>query len=189
LWKSQSRSTIIVEQHDESGKIMESLQKIDHTALKINQVVIVLLNVLAFVLNLPWLALVVGLVMQIGTLLGIPGFGFVYRYAVKPLGWAKPYVVLDHPEPHRFSQGFGSVVMLAGSLALFIEATVLGWSLVWLVAALAALNAFGGFCAGCFLYYWLNRLKVPGFSQSPPPDTFPGMRPKGELSQGEAYES
>jgi len=56
----------------------------------------------------------------------------------------------------------------------------LGWGLVWVVIALAALNLFGAFCVGCAVYYWLNRLKVPGFVKSPPAGTFPGMRPKGE---------
>jgi hypothetical protein len=31
---------------------------------------------------------------------------------------------------------------------------------------------------GCAMYYWLGRLKVPGFVKSPPEGTFPGMRPK-----------
>ena len=35
---------------------MANLQKIDHSALRINQVVIIALNILAFLLNQPWLA-------------------------------------------------------------------------------------------------------------------------------------
>lgn len=163
---------------------MDDLRKIDHSALKTSQVAVVALNVLAFVLDWPWLAALVTAVMLVGALLGVPGFGFIYHLALKPLGWLKPNVLLDHPEPHRFAQGFGGVVMLGGSLALFGGAAALGWSLVWLVAALAALNAFGGFCVGCFVYYWLNRLNVPGFTQSPPPGTFPGKRPEES-----AYES
>ena len=27
---------------------------------------------------------------------------------------------------------------------------------------------FIGFCAGCAVYYWLNRLQAPGFSKAPP---------------------
>ena len=59
-----------------------------------------------------------------------------------------------------------------------LGASGLGWGLVWLVAALAALNAFGGFCVGCAVYYWLNRLQIPGFRKAPPAGTFPGMRPQ-----------
>jgi len=153
------------------------LTKVDHTAIKTNQAVIILLNIVAFVIDAPWLAGIVALVMIIGTLLKAPGFKFVYRI-LKSAKLVKPDVLLDNPEPHRFAQGFGGVVMLAGTLSLFAGATVLGWGLVWLVAALAALNLFGGFCMGCAMYYWLGRLNVPGFVKSPPEGTFPGMRPK-----------
>jgi hypothetical protein len=161
------------------------LQKIDHGALKGNQLVIIVLNVVAFVLNLPWLAGLVGLVMLAGATLGRPGFGFFYKLALRPLGLVKPEILLDNPEPHRFAQGFGGVVILAGTVSLFAGYATLGWGLVWLVVALAALNAFGGFCAGCFVYYWLTRIGAPGFVKNPPAGTFPGMRPR----EGAARES
>lgn len=157
----------------------EKLVKVDHSALRTNQIVIITLNVAAFVLNLPALALLVGLVMLAGTAFKVPGFGFLYRYALKPAGLVKPDVLLDNAEPHRFAQGLGSVFMLAGAAALFGGFTVLGWGLVWLVAALAALNAFAGFCVGCMVYYWLSRVKAPGFAKNPPGGVFPGMRPPG----------
>ncbi len=55
---------------------------------------------------------------------------------------------------------------------------ILGWGLVWLVAALAALNAFAGFCVGCAMYYWLSRWHLPGFDKTPPPGTLPRHAPK-----------
>lgn len=155
------------------------LQKIDHSALKTSQISIVLLNILAFVLNIPWLALVVAFFMLVGVALKFPAFGFIYKYVLKPSGLVKPDVLDDYPEPHRFAQGLGGIFMLLGSLALFSGSNALGWVLVWTVAALAALNAFGGFCVGCFIYYWLGRFNLPGFRSSPPPDTFPGRRPHG----------
>jgi hypothetical protein len=154
-----------------------TLTKVDHTALKTNQSFIIGLSVIAFILNAPWLASLVALVMIVGTLLKVPGFGFIYR-ALKAAGWPRPDILLDNPEPHRFAQGFGGVVMLAGTVALYLNAAVLGWGLVWLVIALAALNLFGGFCVGCAVYYWLSRLQIPGFTKAPPEGTFPGMRPK-----------
>lgn len=154
------------------------LQKVDHSAFKVNQSFIIGLNMLAFILNLPWLALIVALAMGLGTALKVPGFGFVYKSFLKPRGWVQPDVIEDNPEPHRFAQGFGAVVLGIGVIALFAGATPLGWGLVWLVIALAALNLFAGFCAGCAVYYWLNRLNVPGFVKAAPNGTFPGMRPK-----------
>ena len=156
----------------------QTLQKVDHSALKVNQSIIISLNIIAFILNLPVIAAFVGLVMGLGWLLKVPGFGFVYKYVLKPRGWMKPDVLDDNPEPHRFAQFLGFVFMTAGSVALFSGASVLGWSLIWLVAALAALNAFGGFCVGCAVYYWLSRFNLPGFSKQPPTGTFPGMKPK-----------
>lgn len=156
----------------------QTLQKVDHSALKTNQLVIITLNVLAFILNLPILAAVVALVMGLGSALRIPGFGFVYKYVLKPQGWMKPDVLNDNPEPHRFAQFLGFLFMTGGSVALFSGANALGWGLMWLVVALAGLNAFGGFCVGCAVYYWLSRFNLPGFSKQPPQGTFPGMKPK-----------
>ena len=161
----------------------QTLQKVDHAALKANQLLIISLNIIAFILNLPILAAFVAHVMGIGSLLKVPGFIFIYKNVLKPLGWMKPDVLDDNPEPHRFAQFLGFIFMTAGSVALFSGASLFGWSLVWLVAALAALNAFGGFCVGCAVYYWLSRFNLPGFSKRPPTGTFPGMKPKVGASQ------
>lgn len=155
----------------------EGLKKIDHSAMTVSQVAIIVLNITAFVLNQPWLAALVTAGMLLGAALGVPGFGFVYQLALKPAGLVKPHILNDNPEPHRFAQGLGGVFMLGGTLALFGGLSLLGWGLVWMVAALAALNAFGGFCVGCFAYYWLTRIGVPGFSKTPPAGIFPGTRP------------
>jgi hypothetical protein len=160
---------------------MENLRPIDHTALKTSQITLILLNIIAFVLNAPWLAAFVMALLIAGALLGRPAFGFVYHRFLKPIGWAEAHIYMDNNAPHRFSQGFGGFVMLVGVLALWVSVPSLGWGLVWLVTALAALNAFGGFCVGCFVYYWLGRIGVPGFSGTPPPGTFPGMRPKSRI--------
>ncbi len=158
--------------------MLESPKRVDHTALKTNQAFIILLSIAAFILNSPQLAGLVALVMAVGTAVGAPGFAFIYQRVIKPRGWLKPDVVVDNPEPHRFAQGFGALVLAIGVVALLIGVSLAGWALVWLVVALAALNLFAGFCVGCAVYYWLNRLRIPGFNKAPPPGTFPGMRPK-----------
>jgi hypothetical protein len=157
---------------------MEHLDKVDHNAIRTNQALIVGLLLAAFILNIPLLVTLVGLVMLSGSLFGRPGFLPVYRGILLRMAWVKPHVVPDHPEPHRFAQTVGSGFLLAASLAFLAGGSGLGWVLAWIVIFLASLNLFAGFCAGCFVYYWLTRLNVPGFTQSPPPNTFPGMRPK-----------
>jgi hypothetical protein len=152
--------------------------KVDHTSLRVNQAVIILGLLAAFIFNIPWLTAAVALVMLIGTAIGRPGFFFVYIGLLRPAGIVKPDVLADNPEPHRFAQGFGGVVAGISAILLFAGAPVGGWALAWLVVFLAALNLFVGFCAGCAVYYWLNRLQVPGFIRTPPAGTFPGMRPR-----------
>jgi hypothetical protein len=156
----------------------QTLQKVDHSALKANQLTIITLNILAFIFNLPILAAFVAIVMGIGSALKLPGFILLYRYFFKPLGILKPDVLDDNPEPHRFAQFLGFLFMTGGAISIFLGATAFGWGLVWLVVALAALNAFGGFCVGCAVYYWLARLNVPGFTKTPPAGIFPGLKPK-----------
>ncbi len=155
------------------------LQNVDHSAIRTNQATIIILLVLAFVLNLPWLVGLVALVMLAGTFVRRPGFAMLlYARWLKPLGWVKPYVLKDNPEPHLFAQGFGGIVLVVSSLGFALGSAAVGWIMAWLVIALAALNLFGGFCVGCAVYYWLNRMNVPGFIKSPPEGTFPGMRPR-----------
>jgi hypothetical protein len=160
----------------------ETQTKVDHSALRTNQAMIIILLLTGFILNFPWLVALTALVMIVGTVIKRPGFAFIYTSWLKPRNWIKPDVIQDNPEPHRFAQGFGAVVLTASIIGLFVGAGVLGWALTWLVIALASLNLFIGFCAGCAMYYWLNRLKVPGFVKSAPAGTFPGMRPKASSS-------
>jgi hypothetical protein len=154
------------------------LTNVDHTALKVNQATIIALLMLAFVLDQAWLVAAVAAVMAAGTLLGRPGFLPLYRGVLKPLGVVKPDVLADHPEPHRFAQGLGAVFLAVGFIFLGQDYAALGWGLAWLVVGLAALNLFAGFCVGCAVYYWLSRLRVPGFDKTPPGGAFPGTRPQ-----------
>ncbi len=143
-------------------------RKVDHSSLKVNQAFIIALLSLAFIFNLVWLVVFVAAVMLLGT--AVPSlslFKRVYQHVLRPAGLVKPNLLVDNPEPHRFAQGFGGVVLLAAIAALWAGATVVGWALVGLVVVLAALNLFLGFCAGCFVYYQLHKLGVPGFARGP----------------------
>jgi len=156
----------------------EPLSKVDHSVLRVNQASIILGLLAAFIFNLPWLTAAVALVMLVGTAIGKAGFFLLYTGILRPAGIVKPHVLADNPEPHRFAQGFGGVVAALSTVFLFFGAPAAGWALAWLVIVLAALNLFVGFCAGCAVYYWLNRMRVPGFLKTPPAGTFPGMRPR-----------
>jgi hypothetical protein len=139
-------------------------RKVDHSALRTNQAFIIGLLVIAFVLDAKWLVAFVSAVMLIGTFFPkIALFKAVYWYVLKPLNIARSDVRRDNPEPHLFAQGVGGTVLLVATLAFAANGAVLGWALSWIVVALAALNLFAGICVGCLMYYWFNRLGVPGF--------------------------
>ena len=139
--------------HDEREMAM-----LDENALRVNQAMLIILLLAAFVFNLSILALFVGAVMALGTLIGVPGFKPVYQYILKPMNIVKPRMINDNPEPHRFAQGVGAVCTFVGVLFLFLGKEYIGWGLIWLVILLAGVNLLTGFCAGCFLHYWLNRI-------------------------------
>jgi hypothetical protein len=139
-------------------------RKVDHSALRTNQAFIIGLLVIAFVLDAKWLVTFVSAVMLIGTFFPkIALFKAVYWYGLKPLKIARPDVRRDNPEPHLFAQGVGGTFLLFAALTFLAGAPVVGWVLSWIVVALAALNLFAGICVGCLMYYWFNRLGVPGF--------------------------
>jgi hypothetical protein len=143
-------------------------RKVDQSALKVNQGFIIGLLLLAFVMDAVWLVVFVGGVMLLGT--AVPAlslFKRIYQHGLKPAGLIQPQIIIDNPEPHRFAQGFGGIVVALAVLVLLAGQIIVGWALVGLVVVLAALNLFLGFCAGCFLYYQLNKLGVPGFAHSP----------------------
>lgn len=137
---------------------------VDHAALRVNQAFIIGLLVLAFVLNLWPLVAFVAAVMIIGTIWPSAGlFKLIYQHILNPIGLIKPDILEDDLAPHRFAQGMGGAFTLGAALALAAGLRLPGWGLAGLVAALAALNLFAGFCAGCFIYYRLARLGIPGF--------------------------
>ena len=143
-------------------------RKVDQSALKVNQGFIIGFLLLAFVFDAIWLVTFVGVVMLLGT--AVPSlslFKRIYQHGLKPAKIVRPNIVTDNPEPHRFAQGFGGGVVALAVLALLTGQIILGWALVGLVVILAALNLFLGFCVGCFVYYQLNKLGVPGFIHSP----------------------
>jgi hypothetical protein len=139
-------------------------QTLDHSALKFNQGSIIIFTLLGFILNQPFFPSLVAAVLIAGSInLNFALFKLTYKYVMKPLKLLKPTLLEDIPAPHEFAQLLGGVVLGIGSLLLFTGSPLLGWILAWIVIALAAANLFFGFCAGCFVYYQLQKLGVLGF--------------------------
>ena len=143
-------------------------RRVDHSALKVNQAFIIALLLLAFIVDSWLLAAFVGFVMLLGTAAPrLSLFKSVYNYFLRPAGIVKPQLLVDNPEPHRFAQGLGGLFVSLAVGALLLGQTLAGWALIWVVVVLAALNLFLGFCAGCFIYYQLSRIGLPGFTRRP----------------------
>lgn len=102
----------------------------------------------------------------------------LYRRLLKPLGLVKPDIRVDNPEPHRFATTFGLTVLVLAVYLLVAGNATVGWILVGTLAAFGGI-AFFGWCAGCFLYYVINRFGASGFFRHAPVagTTFLGARP------------
>lgn len=136
--------------------------RIDRNTLRTNQAFIVGLTVLAFVLGDDagrWVVLGTGLVLGLGTV--HPAFALFKQFhqrLLRPAGILGPRVEPEDPMPHQFAQAVGAVFLFAATIALFADATTTGWVLSWIVTALAFINLTVSFCAGCFVYYQLDRV-------------------------------
>lgn len=146
----------------------ESLRKVDQTGIKVGQATTIILLLLGFVLN-SWLLVVLVAIAQLLSALDAPyaPYRLFYQRVIKPLGIVKPNVITDNPEPHRFAQLLGGVMNSVAAVLLLASVSTPAWVLVWIVIALANLNFWLNFCLGCWMYYQLNRLGVPGFTHAP----------------------
>ena len=145
-----------------------NLRRVDQTGLQTGQAATIILLILAFILSSPLLVAIVALAQFLGALdVPFAPYKLLYQYGIKPTGVAKPNVIVDNPEPHRFAMLVGAVFNGVGALAIFGDVALLGWVLVWIVIVLANLNFWVNFCMGCWMYYQFNRFGVPGFAYAP----------------------
>ena len=140
----------------------KTIEKIDKTSLKFNQGCIVTFTSLAFLLNIYWLVVFVGIVLLMDTM--IPGTGLfklIYKNFVKPLKFLKPNISDESKAPHQFAQGLGGTFLLISFAFLqYLGFIFIGWGISFIVIALAFVNLTLDFCAGCFIYFQIERLKL-----------------------------
>ena len=137
---------------------------IDLNSLKFNRISIIIFLLTGFILNLRIIPVFVAAVMLAGSLEPrLALFKQFFRYVVKPLKLVKPNPVYESPAPHNFAQLLGGIVLILSDLLLYRGSFLPGWTLTWLVIFLALANVIFGFCAGCFIYFQLGKLNIPGF--------------------------
>src|SRR3954466_16329202 len=138
---------------------------IDSRGPRTNQGVIGVLSLLAFVLDLKWLAALLALPLPAGLspLVARPPRGGLpagRRYCLPGLLWFEVLQPrfgegrIEDARPPRFANMVGFVFLTAATLLFVAGATTAGWTLTLIVAALALLAATSGICVGCEMYLW-----------------------------------
>lgn len=152
---------------------------LDQSELRTQQALGPLVLVLAYVLD-DWrlVAAHAGFLLLTALNDALGPYALLYRWVLKPLRVVAPDLRIDNPEPHRFAAIFGFAALSVAALLLEQGHATAGWTLAWVVATLGGV-AFFGWCAGCFMYYVLNRFGAGGFFGHAPVDAtaFPGARP------------
>jgi len=128
-------------------------RQIDPRGMRFGAGVSAIVLAIAFLLDLPWLAVLVGLNLAVsaffGTRLFLPGRVWPIVKRSLRLGPTEP----EHEYPPRFAQAMGGTFLLVAGIAFLAGLPTLGWLLVAAVAALQTLLATTGICVGCRLYF------------------------------------
>jgi hypothetical protein len=130
---------------------------------------------IAFVLGLPWLAVLVGLNLAVsaafGTRFFLPGRAWPAIRRALQLRPTEP----EHEYPPRFAQALGATFIGVGAAFLLAGLAPLAWLFVGAVAALQVLLAVTGICVGCRLYFlrwWVPAAFARLFRRSDEPLPF-----------------
>jgi hypothetical protein len=128
-------------------------RSIDPRGMRFGAGVSAVILALAFGLDLPWLAVLVGVNLAVsaffGTRLFLPGRAWPLVKRALTLGPTER----EHEYPPRFAQALGATFLLLAGAAFVVGATPLAWLLVAAVAGLQTLLAVTGICVGCRLYF------------------------------------
>lgn len=79
----------------------------------------------------------------------------LYADAIRPR--LAPPKEMEDPRPPRFAAAVGVLFLVAASISFLAGATVVGWALALVVAALAGLAAATGLCIGCEIWLLFAR--------------------------------
>lgn len=136
------------------------MASIDPRAPRFNQGVVGVLALVAFVADWPILLPLLALLLAAGAFLGPQAnpLSLLWRHVLVPRLGLKPVKAKD-AAPVRFAQGVGFAFLAASSVLLLAVpgASLVGWGLALVVAALALLAAATDLCVGCEIYVLLKR--------------------------------
>lgn len=130
---------------------------IDPRGPRFNQAMVTLLLLVGFVLDVPALVPVVGVVLLAGAALG-PRWGpFLRLYSELIRPRLAPPAEVEDPRPPRFAAAVGVAFLAASTVAFLLDNAVVGWTLALVVAVLAGLAAATGVCVGCEIWLFIAR--------------------------------
>ena len=144
-------------------------RQIDPRGQRFGAGVSALVLAVAFLLGLPWLAILVGIDLALSSAFGTRWFlpSRPWPFIRRVLRLAP--VELEHEYPPRFAQALGATFLGLAAIAYLLGASPLGWLLVGAVAALQTLLAVTGICVGCRLYFlrwWVPSVFAQLFRRS-----------------------
>lgn len=127
---------------------------VDVNVPRFNQAIVAVATGLAFILNTPWLVVVVFVVLALSALGGPRAAPLTQLYVrvVRPLIQPEGPADLEPAAPPRFAQTLGAVVLGLAVIAFVVGWNPLGWTLTLIVTALAALAAATRICVGCIIH-------------------------------------
>jgi hypothetical protein len=131
----------------------------DRSAQRFTQITLITFIAVGFVASSP--AFIWAVAIMLGLTLLNPNYApqlLAYRVLVRASVLRTERVVED-PVPHRFAQQVGFGVLIVGVVASSLGALTVAWGAGLLVLTLALINVTTGFCAGCFMYAQLARLR------------------------------
>lgn len=156
-----------------------NLRWLDQSEIRTQQVLAIMLLMAAYIVD-DWrlVAAQCGVFLLTVLYYDMGPYVLLYRLLLKPLGLVKPDIRADVPEAHRFATGFGFSVLAVAIYLLTMGHATAGWILVLILVIFAGIG-FSGWCAGCFMYYLINRFGAGGYFRHAPIDgtAFPGVRP------------
>lgn len=133
--------------------------RFDRNALRFGQISLISVLVIGYVFNLPY-AIYVGALLLLSALF-VPAYApqlLLYRLFVRN-NWTQTAIHDEDPAPHRFAQQMGLGVLVIGTVASIVGSLTVAWGAALVVIALALLNVTTGFCAGCFVYAQIAKVR------------------------------
>src|SRR3989442_13266412 len=101
--------------------------KVDHNAIKFNQVSLTVVAVVAVLANQSWLVGALALILAASTARAQWSlFRVLYQRVALPQGLLRPHLVDDDPAPHRRAQGVGAPFVSLSVIRFVGAAPVLG---------------------------------------------------------------